>query len=95
MLALEASRENSSHFENIYSYWSWNINSYCEEDDVSRDYDSVGNASLVSSSHSQHDVPTLTTASSCYSTDKNISICAKKPINMMRHQEEEPEREED
>lgn len=88
MQALEATRANAAHFENIYSYWSWNIAPYCDDDDdCSRDYDSVD-----STSYGSQGVPSLTTASSCQSSEKN-SICAKIPKIMMRR-EEEPELEE-
>jgi len=84
--ALEISRASASHLENIYSYWSWNIVSYCDDCDVSRDYDSAKNTSFGSS-----DAPTLSTMSSCQSSQKS-SICASK---MMQRFEMEPESEQD
>jgi hypothetical protein len=81
--ALDASRENASHFENVYSYWSSNINSYRDDDDCSRDYDSVDTLSYGSNG-----IPSLSTVSSCMSSEKN-SICAKLTKMIMRRAEEE------
>lgn len=105
--ALEISRIHASHFENMSSYWSWNVNSYCDNDvHCYRDYDSAKSGSFSNasslSSHGNNDVPTLTTASSCISvedkqfmfaaaTNKITTTCCMK---MMRRFEMEPEDEE-
>lgn len=63
--ALEISRESSSHFTNIASYWNWNIIPYCAEDDCCKDCDT---------SSSSHNALTLTAASST-----NTSLGTKSP----------------
>jgi len=76
---LDIARENVAHFENVSTYWSWNINSYCDNStEVSRDNDSAKNSSFANTSTSttsHTDIPTLATASSSYVEDKqSISI---------------------
>eukprot|EP00347_Sterkiella_histriomuscorum_P014832 403359355 len=71
-------RENIAHFENVSTYWSWNINSYCDNStEVSRDNDSAKNSSFANTSTSttsHTDIPTLATASSSYVEDKQSII---------------------
>ncbi|CDW78860.1 UNKNOWN [Stylonychia lemnae] len=83
--ALEISRSSATHLENISSYWSYNILPYCDDCDVSRDYDSAKNTSFGSN----QDIPSLSTLSSCHSSQKSTE-CASA---MMRCFEMEPESE--
>ena len=67
MQALETSRANAAHFEDIYTYWS-TISSYCgmNDSDCSRDRDSDCGKSLCEQS-----MPTLTTMSSSTSHNRD------------------------
>jgi hypothetical protein len=93
--ALEVSRATVSHFENIYCYWSWNINQ--EDEEYCRDCDSA-----ASFNSTTHDIPSLTTASSEQSMTSSI-VSTKSPtiitgvsITMRRQSEPEfAEREEE
>lgn len=74
--ALDISRESAAHFNIVSTYWSWNINYYCDnQSECSRDYDSAKNSSFgnTSTSTTSHtDIPSLTTASSCAEDKQSI-----------------------
>lgn len=87
--ALDIARANSTHFENVASYWSWSINSYCDDECTSQDQDTISSSpSFNSCGH--HELPSLSIASTCYSSEKS-SVSSVVPIICG---EEEPEREE-
>ena len=86
--AVEISRANATHFTNVASYWSWNVESYCAEDDCCKD---------CSSSSSHHDLPSLTTTASsskCSVGDSKSPITIHGKSIMMMRRESEPEFEE-
>ena len=71
------------------SYWSWNVSSYCDDDCTSQDQETLSSSpSFMSCGH--HELPSLSNASTCYSSEKS-SISSIVPIISG---EEEPEREE-
>lgn len=87
--ALDIARANSTHFENVASYWSWNINSYCDDECTSQDQDTLSSSpSFMSCGHQE--LLSLSNASTCFSSEKS-SISSVVPIIS---EEEEPEREE-
>lgn len=89
--ALDISRNNSSHFENVASYWCWNIDGDCDDCGFTPELDSISNVSVDSSS--RQETPSLSTMSSCQSSE-NSSV--KKSLPMMRgdKSQSEPESEE-